>query len=419
MDKLRFESGRPARVRVVLSRAQRVSAAKALKRWPGTPDDILESSIDELISEIQPMYPNAAPLALSEDFRRHYHGVLQRLMTVPDSEEVVYDGLALSRRLLVALSCMALVVSVYTYEEPEGQLTRGSSDVNWDTLEMLSCNVHGPPYGASEEAVENIEAWWTGDEAGRAGYLSETSAQECRLNAFFVIGGPTPQLIQDIVDSDGGGNDENEDVRYPAKGLLQPHKVKQLYAEMEKLYEQGFDVQELADDLAKESPGDDLVEGLRGKWDDICRWLEPFLLPPAVSAAGRLLRPGPGEWLHHHRDFIRRISERDSRRKRPDREPLATAARLDAALELEDGSVQPHEAVAGTTERDEALADEEFEAFLDQLALTKREKEWARLRAIDGHDQTGAADCLGVSKPRASQLAEQVAEKLRKKMSKH
>lgn len=417
METHRFEDARLAVMeRVQLSPGQRIAAAKARANWPQTPARILESWHGQLVSDIRPLYPRAAPFTLSQGFRAHYHEVLDLLLTVSGAAPEGYEAVSPSQPLLVTLSCISIVIVANTHQAPDVQLSpEADAESYLDTLESLSCNIRGRPTPALEELLRPAGRFWARDKHRKQFGLTKGAIGYVLMNLSFAAGGPTPELIEKVVKLEKQSDLWKQ--AYPAKGLIDVEGIKRIHDEMRSKYEQGFDMEAFTLRLVGQSKGSDLVNELDGRWDDICKELEPFILHPAVTTAGRLTRPPRRECFALNSEFADRIAGRDSRRKRPDRrDGLDGAQSLDELLQIRDKSAKLYEVLGSNVELSEVKLGEDLDALIDSWGLVGREREWARLIA-GGNNQGETAAHMGVSRPRATELKDQVDKKARRKMS--
>ena len=128
-----------------------------------------------------------------------------------------------------------------------------------------------------------------------------------------------------------------------------------------------------------------------------------------LAAGGGVFANGQGNCFELVRASIRRRGWRDDKRTRDWRKGLPVE--FDAPLQTDEGSVQRHEIIPGGTE-----PHLDIEALLKGVELTRRERQWASLRA-QGYDDKDVRDLLKLSRGRVSQIRKRATEKIRKKMS--
>lgn len=352
-----------------LSNEGRISALKAYANSPEMPGRVFRCLAGELIAHVEHRNPFAVPSRVSEHVRQHCLLWADFMLTEPQVDWTSHRDVGPSQSLLVAMSAVAFVWAIrMPYESSPLELPgTANGGTALENLTMLSTNILGKPYGASEDLLEILAKVLHNDKSRRELKLSEDAAQETLQNAFLAIGGLTPELVEEIV--------KTGEVPYKAKHLVDPKLIARLYSQMEECFKCGLDVQGLADWLLEASSDDDLIEGLRGRWVHIYYRLLPFLWPPANSTAGMLPAMGPVEWIAHNLKFLRRIRGRDEKSER--RKPSMTS--LDTLSGMGEREVPLYEIIQGDPGLPLRIDD-----ILEGLSLTEWERDVARLRSA-GH----------------------------------
>ena len=386
-----------------MSEQGRWSAVLAYTRWPGLPRHVFEACAEEAKHVEYKRFPKSLRLPTDESsFLAHCEKVFAALMTkVVTPEGTSPVGLVPGQAHLVAYSLIANACAlVLSYEAP-AQLLDIPDDCDeealLDTLGAHCLNCFGPPRGITHTVVGILRTLFMGYG------LTEGAAQETAFAASICIGGLTPNLVREIVETGAVPELANSPFKVTAK------QVQDMYHEMEKCVGQGINVDALAAELATHSASGDLVEGLRGLWCTALALTIPYLWPPDKSTAGALSDTARRDtWGGDAVTAAKRAKWRFD--KRQQRERKRFPVELDKPVETGEGQVSLSELIpdeSATVEPEESL-----ESVMDAYRLTQRERQvaWGKMQDYQVKE---IATLLGVSPRRVRQLRDQIEAKLK------